>query len=75
MYAYIPEIGCGFFDGVCGLENWPLTFRDPPLPHWLSLMILCHRLLSLGAGMRLRAELALQRPTSPRSTLGSGYSL
>ena len=30
MYAYIPEIGCGFFKGECGLEERPLTFRDTP---------------------------------------------
>jgi hypothetical protein len=32
MYACIHETERGFFQGVCGLENRPLTFRDPP-PH------------------------------------------
>jgi hypothetical protein len=32
MYACIPEIGGGFFEGVCRRENRPLAFRDPPLP-------------------------------------------
>jgi hypothetical protein len=36
MYACIRRIGCGFFEGVCRLENRPLTFRDPP-PHHTAL--------------------------------------
>ena len=32
MYACIPEIGGGFFSGVCERENRPLAFRDPPHP-------------------------------------------
>ena len=30
MYACIPEIGCGFFEGVCTLSNASAIFRDPP---------------------------------------------
>jgi hypothetical protein len=30
MYACIRETWSGFFEGVCGLEDRPLTFRDPP---------------------------------------------
>jgi hypothetical protein len=29
MYACISEIGHRFFEGVCRLEDRPLTFRDP----------------------------------------------
>jgi hypothetical protein len=32
MYAYIPEIGCGFFDGVCTPSNATANFCDPPPP-------------------------------------------
>ncbi len=32
MYACPHEIGRGFFEGVRGLEDRPLTFRDPPHP-------------------------------------------
>ena len=37
----MPKFAAGFFEGVCGLEDQPLTFRDPPLPPWLLLMIVC----------------------------------
>jgi hypothetical protein len=30
MYACIHKISGGFFEGMCGLEDRPLTFRDPP---------------------------------------------
>jgi hypothetical protein len=30
MYACIPEIGGGFFEGVYGQEDRRPTFRDPP---------------------------------------------
>jgi hypothetical protein len=30
MYACISETGRGFFAEVCGGENRPPTFRDPP---------------------------------------------
>jgi hypothetical protein len=30
MYACIPEIGGGFFEVVCRLEDRPHTFHDPP---------------------------------------------
>jgi hypothetical protein len=30
MYACIPEIGCGFFAGVCTLSNTTANFHDPP---------------------------------------------
>jgi hypothetical protein len=36
MYACIPEIGGGFFQGVRRLEDRSLTFRDPPLLPWHS---------------------------------------
>src|SRR5215203_5138618 len=32
MYACIPEIGLGFFGGVCAREDRPLTSRDHPHP-------------------------------------------
>jgi hypothetical protein len=32
MYACIHGIGGGFFEGVRGHENRPLTFSDPPPP-------------------------------------------
>jgi hypothetical protein len=32
MYACISETGRGFFAVVCGGENRPPTFRDPPPP-------------------------------------------
>jgi hypothetical protein len=38
MYAYIRQIGCGFFVRVCRLEDRPPTSRDPPHPgirEWL----------------------------------------
>ena len=31
MYAYIPEIGCGFFEGVCPPSNATVNLRDSPL--------------------------------------------
>ena len=31
MYACIPDIGGGFFQGVCTPSNAPVNFRDPPL--------------------------------------------
>jgi hypothetical protein len=30
MYAYVLEIGRGFFEGVRRLEDRPIAFRDPP---------------------------------------------
>jgi hypothetical protein len=30
MYACIPEIGGGFFEGVCALSNTTTIFHDPP---------------------------------------------
>ena len=35
MYACIPEIGGGFFEGVCRVEDRPLAFRNPPPPRAL----------------------------------------
>ena len=32
MYACIPQIGGGFFEGVCTLSNAPANFSDPPPP-------------------------------------------
>src|SRR5215204_4687343 len=32
MYAYIPEIGCGFFEGVCVLRDQACISSDPPPP-------------------------------------------
>jgi hypothetical protein len=32
MYASIPEIGGGFFEGVCALSNTTAIFHDPPPP-------------------------------------------
>jgi len=32
MYAYIPEIGGGFFEGVCAPSNATANFCDPPPP-------------------------------------------
>jgi hypothetical protein len=32
MYACIPEIDDGFFEGVCPLSNATANFRDPPPP-------------------------------------------
>jgi hypothetical protein len=44
MYACIHETEAGFFEGVCRLEDRPLTFRDPPPPRRRSRMVLCqHR--------------------------------
>jgi hypothetical protein len=31
MYAYIPEIGGGFFEGACTLSSATAIFRDPPV--------------------------------------------
>jgi hypothetical protein len=47
MYACIPDIGRGFFEGVCAPSNATAHFRDPPHPG-LAYNILCflnHRLL------------------------------
>jgi hypothetical protein len=33
MYACIPEIGSGFFEGVCPPTNVTANFCDPPPPH------------------------------------------
>jgi hypothetical protein len=41
MYACVPEIGGGFFEGVCWLEDRPLVSRDPPPP-------LCHSRIDPG---------------------------
>ena len=32
MYACIPEIGCGFFEGVSTPSNATANFRNPPPP-------------------------------------------
>jgi len=32
MYACIPEIGLGFFEGVCALATPALESSDPPAP-------------------------------------------
>src|SRR5829696_7378203 len=32
MYAYIAEIGCGFFEGVCTPSNATVHSYDPPPP-------------------------------------------
>jgi hypothetical protein len=32
MYACIPKIGGGFFEGVCTPSNATAHFRDPPPP-------------------------------------------
>lgn len=50
MYACVRETGRGFFEGVCGKENWPPTFRDPPLPPGDSRIGLCQRTVSSGSG-------------------------
>jgi len=32
MYANIPEIGGGFFEGACAPNTTTANFRDPPPP-------------------------------------------
>ena len=32
MYACIPEMGLGFFEGACTPSNATANFRDPPPP-------------------------------------------
>jgi len=32
MYAYMPEIACGFFEGVCALSDQGCNSSDPPHP-------------------------------------------
>ncbi len=42
MYAYTCETGAGLFEGMCRLENRPLTFRDlshPAVREWLEASI------------------------------------
>jgi hypothetical protein len=47
MYAWILEIGRGFFEGVCAPCKATANFRDPPPPNprfanWLWEMLLPH---------------------------------
>ena len=46
MYACIPEIGCGFFEGVCALSDMACISSDPPLPchSWIASGQYCLRL-------------------------------
>jgi hypothetical protein len=46
MYACIPEIGGGFFEGWADKGNQPPTFRDPPPPcrTWIASCLYCLRL-------------------------------
>jgi hypothetical protein len=38
MYAYIPEIGCAFFEGVRALNDQVCISTDPPPPYhsWIA---------------------------------------
>jgi hypothetical protein len=44
MYACIPEIGCGFFDGVCALNDQACISTDPPCRSWIASSLYCLRL-------------------------------
>ena len=50
MYACIPDIDGGFFEGVCGQGNRPLAFRDPP--HLSSIRDLLTPVLRRSSGVR-----------------------
>jgi hypothetical protein len=41
MYAYIPETGGGFFEGVCALSDQTRISSDPPPPchSWIALCL------------------------------------
>jgi len=47
MYACIPEIGRGFFEGVCPPSNTAAHLRDPP-PH--TIRELAAASLNIAAG-------------------------
>jgi hypothetical protein len=46
MYAYIPEIGCAFFDGVRALNDQACISSDlpPPCRSWIASCQSCLRL-------------------------------
>jgi hypothetical protein len=55
MYACIPEIERGFFEGVCTLSNATANFRDPPLPPLDSPPALFQPCSKSNTGVSLRA--------------------
>jgi hypothetical protein len=75
MYACIPDIGGGFFEGVCARENQPLTFRDPPLDSRIDSGRYSLAALSLHIMPRRRPESRRPRPTNLPSNLYSDIQL
>jgi hypothetical protein len=43
MYACVPEIGGGFFEGVCALNDQNCISSDPPPPchSWIASCLYC----------------------------------
>jgi hypothetical protein len=58
MYACIPEIGSGFFEGVNALSDQACIFSDPPPCPTISI-------LTLANATRSKGERGSRRTTCP----------